>query len=39
MLEEGPLTLGPGESTWVSMRLMAIGTSSLPWQLHVVPVK
>jgi hypothetical protein len=39
MLDGGPLTLAPGESTWVSMRLMAIGTSSLPWQLHVAPVK
>jgi hypothetical protein len=39
MLEEGPLTIEPGETEWVSTRLMVLGTSSLPWQLHVVPVE
>jgi len=38
LTEEGPITLSAGESRWVSMRLMVIGTSSLPWQLHLVPV-
>jgi hypothetical protein len=34
-----PITLAPGERKTISLRLMPIGTSSLPFQLHVIPSK
>jgi hypothetical protein len=36
---ESPLALVPGERTTVTLRLMPVGTSSLPFHIHVVPVK
>lgn len=37
MLSQGPVTIpAKGEKT-ISMRLMVIGTSALPYQLHIVP--
>ncbi len=36
---EAPLALVPGERTTVTLRLMPVGTSSLPFHIHVVPVK
>lgn len=38
MLPDGPLTIAPGEQTTVSMRLMVVGTSSLPYQIHLKPM-
>lgn len=34
-----PITLAPGERKTISLRLMPIGTSSLPFQLHIIPSK
>ncbi len=36
MLSDGPIEIKPGQEKWVSMRMMVLGTSSLPYQLHVV---
>lgn len=36
---ESPIALVPGERTTVTLRLMPVGTSSLPFHIHVVPVK
>ena len=36
---ESPLALVPGERTTVTLRLMPVGTSSLPFHIHVVPIK
>ncbi len=36
---EGPMALVPGERITVTLRLMPVGTSSLPFHIHVVPVK
>ncbi len=36
MLANGPLTIAPGERKVISVRMMVLGTSSLPYQLHLV---
>jgi hypothetical protein len=36
---ESPVALVPGERTTVTLRFMPVGTSSLPFHIHVVPVK
>lgn len=38
MLPDGPLALGPGQEKTVSIRLMVLGTSSLPYQIHLKPM-
>ncbi len=36
MLKDGPVKLGPGAKKFLQIRLMVLGTSSLPYQIHFV---